>query len=320
MELCISAAAVRDGAVSELYTEGPVTGSSLFQVASISKFVFTAAFLRLTHEADISLDTDVVPLLKGFSLKTQSGAAARATIRELLSHTAGVSPSGFGGYDEPSPLPSTLEILNGTGPCSTKRFVQISEPGLHWSYTGGGFMMLQLFAEQFTGLSMEQFMRRYILDPLSMHSSTFLQASDAVPVDGIPFYDPPLPHGHRFFPEGAAAGLITTPSDIALFGAALQASLSGNGILPQHLAEEMVTPQCSDVFTMESTRDCMTGLGCYLKDINGRRYFGHQGDNPGYLSVADFSLDGEKGVCACINSDSPEAEKHMYEIQEMLLG
>ncbi|MBR2806096.1 MAG: beta-lactamase family protein [Oscillospiraceae bacterium] len=316
-ELCISAVSVRNGKIDKIYTEGPCDSSTLFQAASISKFVFTAALLRFLEERDISLDTDIVPLTEGFTLLTPEGKTAKATIRSLLTHTAGVSASGFIGYPYPAPLPSTLEILNGEGPCSTRKFVQDTEPG-HWRYTGGGFMILQLFAEQQTGLVFEDFMQQYLFRPLGMTSSTF--STDAVPVAGIPYYEKPSPYGYYFMPESSAAGLVTTPYDLAQFGIHLQNILKdGSGIVSCDTAKEMTRPQCPDRFLMEDSRECMTGLGCYLKTIDGTAYFGHCGDNVGFRSIADFSLDGTHGACILINSDGPDDENRLFRLEDQLL-
>ena len=316
-ELCISAVSIKNGAISQTYTEGPCDSRSLFQAASVSKFVFTVALLRFLEEHHVSIDTDIVPLLRGFSLCTSSGSTAKATIRELLSHTAGVSASGFTGYPFDSPLPTTLQILNGESPCSTKRFVQDSVSG-HWRYTGGGFMILQLYAEQQTGLSFEDFMQEYLFRPLGMISSTF--STYAVPVAGIPYYDRPSPYGYYFMPESSAAGLVTTPTDLALVGIHLQNILKGkNGLISYEAAKEMTRPQCPDRFIMEDGRECMTGLGCYIKTIGGTDYFGHCGDNIGFRSIADFSLDGTRGACILINSDGPDDESRLYRLENQLL-
>ena len=316
-ELCISAVSVRNGNIDKVCTEGPCDSSTLFQAASISKFVFTVALLRLMEERGIALDTDIVPLTEGFTLLNSEGEIAAATIRELLTHTAGVSASGFTGYPSHSSLPTTLQILNGESPCSTKKFVQDSVPG-HWRYTGGGFMILQLFAEQMTGLTFEDFMQQYLLRPLGMISSTF--STDAVPVSGIPYYDKPSPYGYYFMPESSAAGLVTTPTDLALLGIHLQNILKGkNGLISYEAAKEMTRPQCPDRFIMEDGRECMTGLGCYIKTIGGTDYFGHCGDNIGFRSIADFSLDGTKGACILINSDGPDDENSLYRLENQLL-
>lgn len=104
-------------------------------------------------------------------------------------------------------------------------------------------------------------------------------------------------------PEQAAAGLWTTAEDLAKFGIHIMNILRGeNGLIPRSLAKLMTSPQHSDVFDMEGTK-CRTGLGCYLKDIGGKKYFGHSGGNVGFVSLVNFSAESGDGCCTLVNSD-----------------
>src|SRR3984957_9767150 len=92
----------------------PVTSNTLFQAASISKPITALAVLRLVDSGKLNLDTDVNEYLKSWRIPdSEFTAKTKVTLRELLSHTAGITVPGFGGYLSGEPLPTLLQTLNG---------------------------------------------------------------------------------------------------------------------------------------------------------------------------------------------------------------
>ncbi len=95
----------------------PVTATTLFQAASISKPITALAVLRLVDSQRIDLDANVNTHLKSWKIpNNQFTAKHGVTLRELLSHTAGVSIDGFSGHVKGERLPSLLQILDGKPP------------------------------------------------------------------------------------------------------------------------------------------------------------------------------------------------------------
>lgn len=124
----VSVAFIEDGKVKWTRTYGvataggpPVTPTTLFQAASMSKAVASAAALRLVERGRLKLDEDVNLRLKAWKVPDSPYTAQKkVTLRELLSHTAGMTVSGFPGYVAGKPVPDVIQILNGSPP-STRR-------------------------------------------------------------------------------------------------------------------------------------------------------------------------------------------------------
>lgn len=311
-------AVVRDYRVAEIVAEGDgATPRTRFQAASISKMVFALAVLRLASEGRLSLEDDVNRYLGGAPLTRPDGSPGRAAVRQILTHTAGIGVHGFDGYPAGSRLPSTAQIIAGEPPCNSPKICQEKDPGGHWDYSGGGFMVLQRCVENLTEENFVDFMDAYVLAPLEMESSTFRQDLADDIAYGYGEGGAPIPGGHRLMPELAAAGLWTTAGDMAKFGIHIQNILRGErGLIPRELAEEMVAPQLDGEIQMEGTL-CRVGLGCYRKAINGREYFGHSGGNEGFESLANFSVQSGDGFCAFANANGAGALE--LEIQKEVL-
>lgn len=315
----LSVAVIRDFRIADTVIQGDgVTKHTRFQAASVSKMVFTAAVLRMAAEGRLSLEDDMGRYLGDLRLYDTEGRPARATVRQVLTHTAGFGVHGFDGYEYGGVLPTTEQIVLGDPPCNSPKVVQEYLPGEHWVYSGGGFMVLQKCVENIAGMPFAELMDQAVLSPLEMGDSTYRQDVTENLAKGYTTDWTPLPGGHCLMPEQAAAGLWTTAEDLAKFGLHLQNILRGKaGLIPRSLAEEMVTPQHSDVLDMESTA-CRVGLGCYLKELYGEAYFGHSGDNMGFKSLVNFSIHGGRGCCVLVNSDT--AAPLPRKIQDFYLG
>jgi len=223
-----------------------ITPTTTFQAGSISKPVSAMAALIAVQQGKFDLDDPVNGILKSWQLPENKHTAKRAvTPRMLLSHTGGTTVHGFGGYKPQGKIPSLPEILSGTGSANSSAVKVNIEPFTKWRYSGGGTSVMQLAMEDIHREEFEVILARTVLEPCAMTNSTFvqpLQISDA----------PNAAHAHgggsrvpwHVYPEQAAAGLWTTPTDLAKFTIAVQKSLRGDkdSILPQDMALAMVTP------------------------------------------------------------------------------
>lgn len=314
----LSIAVVRNYQIVDRITVGAeITVHTRFQAASISKEIFALAVLRLVEEGKLGLDEDVNQYFQEYRVPKRDGTLAKLTVRQILSHTAGLTVSGFDGYEAGAGIPNTLQIIQGEPPCNSSKVVQEFSAGLKWQYSGGGYMVLQRCVEEVTGMEFSAFMKEYVLDPLEMTDSTYRQDITENLAFGYGFWDEDFQVGHRIMPEQAAAGLWTTASDLAKYGIHVQNILRGrSGLISRRTAEEMIRPQHNDLLNMEGTL-CQTGLGCYLKTIHGQKYFGHSGENLGFVSLMNFSIQDGNGVCTLINFN--EGRKLLCPIQEEYL-
>jgi CubicO group peptidase (beta-lactamase class C family) len=224
----------------------------------------------------------------------------KATIQQLMSHTAGVNVSGYEGYPAGSAIPTLLQVLNGTAPATSAPVKIIYEPGSQFSYSGGGMEVLQQMAEDVTGLPFQSYMKNNFFNRLGMNSSDFVQpmagplamrAAKAHDMDGIM-----IPGGWRTYPELIAAGLWTTPSDLALLLVEVQkaATTDKGTLLTQQTATRILTQQLYS----------STGLGFVLTNLKGGLLFSHSGSNFGYKSYMIAYRDRGQGVAVLSNGDN----------------
>ena len=127
----------------------PVDGNTVFSAGSISKLVNAALVLRLVQEGTLDLDADVRGYLKRWQPReTRRSRGVPVTLRQLLSHTAGLSQGGFPDFQPGEPLPTLVETLNGEGPAKHGAITFRSRPGAEMRYSGGGTTVSQLVVER----------------------------------------------------------------------------------------------------------------------------------------------------------------------------
>ena len=150
----------------------PVSTSTLFSAASMSKPLTAMAVLRLVQEGKVDLDTDVNTYLKSWKLPANQYTNKHSvTIRELLNHTSGIGTHSGAIYDPNKGVPSTLQILDGTTPATTPPVRVESEPGRKYAYANGGYLILELLITDLTGETFAQAMEELVLAPLGMNQS-----------------------------------------------------------------------------------------------------------------------------------------------------
>jgi len=256
----------------------PVGPETPFQAASISKPVSAMAALRLVEEGHVDLDVDVNRYLVSWKVPVNGPWQPRVTLRHLLSHTGGLTVHGFPGYLRDEVLPSLRQVLDGERPANTPAIRVDTVPGLHPRYSGGGYCALQQLLVDVTGQSFPDLMRQLVLAPLGMTQSTYEQPLPparwgATPTGYLVGGEPVRGQWH-VYPEMAAAGLWTTPSDLARFALELQAGQTGRSttVLSPDMVREMLTPQA----------DPRQGLGINMKGAGRSLRFWHDGWNEGF--------------------------------------
>jgi CubicO group peptidase (beta-lactamase class C family) len=285
--------------VTESGSHTPVTAKTLFQAASISKTVTAVAALRLVEQGKLSLDEDVNKKLTSWKVPENDFTKdQKVTLRRIMSHSGGLTVHGFPGYATDAPIPTLVQILNGEKPANTEPIRVDIVPGTVSRYSGGGVTIEQQLLTDVTGKPFPQFMRETVLDKIGMTDSTFeqplpaakvTQAASATHGDGTV-----VPGKWHVYPEMAAAGLWTTPTDLAKFGIEIARSKHGksNRILSEKTTGEMLTPQIEHV-----------GLAFFLAEHNPDQ-FGHTGGNEGFQSILLMLGDSGQGVAIMGNSDN----------------
>lgn len=259
----------------------PVRPDTLFQAGSISKPLAAMAALRLVQQGHLLLDSDVNTWLRSWKVPADPAfPGATVTLRELLTHTAGLTVHGFPGYAAGDPVPDLIHVLNGAPPANTPAIRLEHMPGTQWQYSGGGYTVMQQLLMDTTGQPFSPLLQSMVLGPIGMTHSTYDQPLSAswLAHAAVPFLvnGEPLPGGAHTYPEQAAAGLWTTSSDLALYVMEVQRSLQGkaNHVLSQANTQQMLTPGKGT-----------WSLGLQIGGSAGNLYFSHGGVNAGFESV-----------------------------------
>lgn len=260
----------------------PVNPDMLFQAASISKPMFAMTLLRYVDKGLIDLDSDISGVIPDF-------VRSPVTFSALLSHTAGFNVHGFSGY-RADHTPLTLEdVAAGRG--NTPKIRRIRPYGKQFMYSGGGITLAELAFTRITGMTLRDAFQKEIAEPLGLLRTGYFQPLDEELVQNAAFggrlahREDPL-HGYHYYPEHAAAGLWTTPTELTRLGLALSRSVREGGLLEKETAMRMVKPVLNDY-------GLCIGRDDHLPDVAG-----HTGGNECFIAYWIFSL--TEDLCAAV--------------------
>ncbi len=306
----VSIAIIHEGEIAWTKTYGfvdkegtaPIIENTLFQSASISKPVTAYGALTLVEQEKVALEEDINSYLKSWKLPDgEFTKDKKVTIKNLLNHSAGVTVHGFLGYSTDLPVPTLIEVLNGTPPANSPSSVVDKVPEESFRYSGGGYNIIQQMMIDIEGKPFPKIMNDLVLQPLEMNSSTYNQplTEDQLSMAATGYLpDGTMVKGKRHtYPEMAPAGLWTTATDLAKFAVNIQKSLKGQSEkgLSTAMTTTMLTP-----FVEE-----FTGLGIFIQKKKDETYFGHGGWNEGFSSEFAAHKDKGYGVVVLTNANQP---------------
>lgn len=245
----LSVLLIRDGkvfwqrafGVKNADTKEPVTDTTIFEAASLSKPVFAYGVLKLADSGQFDIDTPLVKYLPGAYVESDE-RLNQITARMVLSHRTG--------FPNWRPRGGALKIF--------------FTPGEKFSYSGEGFVYLQKVIEHLSNQPLDAFMKKMVFEPLGMTNSSYVWQER---------YKPLKAYGHNQAggvteqrqpkEANAAASLNTTPADYAKFVVAV---MNGTG-LKRETAKLMLTPQ---IKVQEGCQNCINnpGTGRLLPDVS----------------------------------------------------
>lgn len=292
-----------------------VDENTLFQAGSLSKSVAAAVILKLVDEGRVSLDQDVDDLLKGWKVGALGRFSGHAvTLRQLLSMTSGLDTGGYYGYAPEEKLPTLLQILEGQVPSNNRPLQLVRKPGTKYDYSGGGYEVIELLINSITNSTLPEVAQNKLFIPLSMEQSHFSQplpeelrnrAAQATGSDGKALSFP-----WRVNPELAAAGLWSTPRDLAKFVLAMIKAYQGDshGIISTNMARQALKQQSATQY----------GLGFAISGSGKQLQFMKLGQNVGYQSWLIGYPETGQGAVVMTNSDNGRelAQKIIFALAE----
>ena len=305
-------AATRTYGVSEAGGSRHVTPRTLFQAGSISKPVAALGALHLVEQGKLSLDDDVNHKLKGWRVPENGFTQEqKVTLRRLLSHSSGLTVHGFAGYTVGQQIPTLPQILEGTHPANNPPVRADFVPGSRWRYSGGGLLVAQQLMIDVSGMSFPKLMHQAVFERLGMRDSSFEQplsrSREHAAAAGTRGDGAVVPGKWHIYPEMAAAGLWTTPSDLARFAIEIALSKRGrsNRVISQAMAGEMLKaqmPRVEEIALGDTQHRDRMGLGVFLGDDTRPDLFGHIGDDAGFQAMLLMFADTGKGAAIMANS------------------
>lgn len=298
----VSIAFVQDGKVAWAKAYGVADSSANQQMStetmllagSISKPVAAVRAHQLVEEGVLSLDGNVNDYLTSWELPDNEFTGdEKVTLRRILNHTAGLTVWGFPGYDKGDDFPSVQEVLDGKGNTDAVRVYKA--PGESWMYSGGGYTIMQLMIDDVEADTFYTSMQSHVLDKINMEGSTFEnplpEKYHSIAATGYRGNGVEVEGKWPIYPEMAAAGLWTTPTQLIQYAIAIQDVYLNqkDGILRYETVKEMLTPGMNN-----------HGLGPSAEED----FFGHGGADEGFRANLVASKKDPWAMVVMVNSDN----------------
>lgn len=319
MGACV--AVIENGEITFIHVYGlrqkdgdPVTQDTAFQVGSISKMVAGIGVMQLVEEGDIDLDADLSEVFD-FSFRNPQYPATPITLRQVMSHTAGLRDSGY--YNEAlrgngKPLSQLF-----SGDRAQYLFLGDFEAGKDVRYSNFGGGLAGSIIEKLSGQTVDEYMAESVFGPLGI---TAAYQPSLMP-ESVPLADmyampgsqltkelrkdktnllSPRPEEDYFLTAGKL--VISAPDLAKLLIVLCDGGIYQNTrILKESSVEEMTSTQ-----SYRGSVSCQANRGLYMNiivndQVEGRTMFGHGGKANGMLCAAYFDPQSRTGVVMLTN-------------------
>ena len=288
--------ATRTYGLADRSTGAKVAPDTLFQAASVSKPVTAFGVMRMVERGELTLDRPVNEQLRRWKIPdNEFTASAPVTLAQLLSHTAGLTVHGFGGYEQGQTVPGVVAILDGAPPANSAPVRVDQVPGGAWRYSGGGYTVAEVLMADVAKRDFPSLMDQRVLGPIRMRDSRFgVPVAQARTAAGVMPDGTDVPGRYKIHPESAAAALWSTPTDLAKFIIEVQRALRGESRLLTAASAETMLREVRDGYA----------LGFGLTRVGDAAWFGHDGWNDGFNTHMVGNRDGQ-GLAVMINANQP---------------
>jgi CubicO group peptidase (beta-lactamase class C family) len=316
----LAVAVVRNGSLeffhghglADIASSSPITKDTVFRIGSITKTFTAIAVLQLWERGLVDLDAPANDYLHAYQLVPAEPGFRPATLRQLLTHTAGIPEvvraadllhPGWGPFDARpavhsvrtgAPLPSLAEYYRGG-------LRLVVEPGSAFAYSNHGFATLGQIVEDMSGMPLERYFRERIFEPLGMADSDLVRServASRLATGYVLGHRGANPVPDRDWIGAGGGGIYSTTRDLARYLAALLgggANQHGSVLEPATLAT-MFAPHYQP-----DPRLPGMGLAFFRGDAGGHRVVGHEGILPGFNSQLSLAPDDGVGVIALTN-------------------
>ena len=284
----------------QLQTDGTSADcGSLFQAGSIAKPVTLLAAMRMKTAGLIDFDKNIETYLSSYHLPAGRQTDANpVTFRNLLAHTAGVTPGGHVGYAQNQPIPTDQQTVRGEAPSNSRKVEVLDAPGASLAYSGGGYTIIEIALQDQLNKPFDQIMREWLLVPVGMKQADFTMplpiSSHPYTAHGYQVDGTVVPRGWRNHPEQASAGLWATATDLATFLLEIRKGYEGkSGVFSQASIRELLAKPIED-----------HAYGFRLMGEGDQVFITHYGGTVGYRAGMTLNLRTGDGAVYLTNSDN----------------
>jgi CubicO group peptidase (beta-lactamase class C family) len=263
------------------------TTATQFRIGSLTKTFIAVLVMRLREEGQLGLDDALEDHLADAPIRG-------VTIRQLLSHTAGLASEAPGPWWERTPgevRPELADIVGENG--------QKHPPGHRFHYSNPGFGLLGAVVEKLRGRPWAEVLQDEVLEPLEMGRTSFLpREPHARGLAVHPWADVVMPEVVQDVGRMAPAGqLWSTVEDLCRFASLL--ANGADGVLSADTVAEMREPRSAPE---ADSWEASYGLGVQLLRTPQRMLAGHTGSMPGFLCALWVSVEDDVGAVALSNT------------------
>ena len=309
----------------------PVTDSTLFYLASVSKTVTATALMQLWEQGLFNLDDDINNYLP-FSVRNPNHPNTPITFRMLLTHTSSIIDNWsvlnsvfVWGKDSPIPLDSFLvNYLVSGGSYYYSYNYNASTPSTQWEYTNAGATLIGYLVQTISHHTFEQYCQDSIFIPLGMNETSWFQANLDTTHIAMPYsysggsYHP---YGHRGSPTFPAGQLRTSAVQLSRFLRAYiqNGQIDGVRILNSTTVDLITTKH---LFVNDPTFPFWQGFiwrifNYDIPNIGNDLYCSHLGGSQGARTGIDYVLENPEKLGSIVLSNG-ESDEGLFRIGDEL--
>ena len=256
--------------LANLEWQQPITPQTIFGLGSTTKPFTATAIMLLEQQGKLHLDTPIQTYLPEYPTGEH-----RVTLRHLLTHTSGipnfVTQPGF--WEQQAQMATSVDTVVAL----FKDLPFDFEPGMKYSYSNSGYILLGLVLEHLTDVSYAEVIRQFIFAPLGMTHSCYLEPEPITPLrasgyerkNGTFVHAPVISSAVK----NAAGGLGSSLEDLAMWDASLREAR----LLDHATQARMAAP-----LHLADGRTENYGLGWGIGHYRQHEYVCHAGGIPGF--------------------------------------
>lgn len=286
-----------------------ITANTVFQAASLAKPVTAFAVMRMQDQGVIDIQASIEHYLRSLTLaEGKQTPEVPVTFRNILDHSSGLTGGGYQGYEQGQAIPTALQVFTAVAPATNDATTVESKPGTEVHYSGAGYTLAEIALSDTFEQPFEHIMDAWVLSAVGMHESSFALSypqQDGIQIAlGHDTHGNTIPGGWRIHPEQAAAGLWSTPSDLAKLAIEVSKAYQGKStLLSKAAARKMLAPLMpeQDLSDQFGGQPAMT----FIIAGEGEHFvFQHGGGNMGYRSFLLMYPETGNGAVFMTNSDA----------------